>query len=94
MGMSESLLSGYRSLDLSDESSFVGGKILAALGTETIKVEPPGGDPARGRTLFPRVNQEQTRVFAGRGVASEPSMAMDSGQGAGHDAGQGRVLAV
>lgn len=50
--MFESLLSGYRALDLTDEKGFVCGKILAALGVETIKVEPPGGDPARGITPF------------------------------------------
>jgi benzylsuccinate CoA-transferase BbsE subunit len=43
----ESLLSGYRALDLTDEKGFICGKILAALGIETIKVEPPGGDAAR-----------------------------------------------
>jgi crotonobetainyl-CoA:carnitine CoA-transferase CaiB-like acyl-CoA transferase len=50
--MFESLLSGYRALDLTDEKGFVCGKILAALGVETIKVEPPGGDPARGIPPF------------------------------------------
>jgi crotonobetainyl-CoA:carnitine CoA-transferase CaiB-like acyl-CoA transferase len=50
--MLESLLSGYRALDLTDEKGFVCGKILAALGVETIKVEPPGGDPARGISPF------------------------------------------
>ena len=45
--MTESLLNGYRALDLTDGKGFVCGKILAALGVETIKVEPPGGDPAR-----------------------------------------------
>jgi crotonobetainyl-CoA:carnitine CoA-transferase CaiB-like acyl-CoA transferase len=43
----ESLLYGYRALDLTDEKGFICGKILAAMGVETIKVEPPGGDPAR-----------------------------------------------
>ena len=45
--MFESLLSGFRALDLTDEKGFICGKILAALGVETIKVEQPGGDPAR-----------------------------------------------
>jgi crotonobetainyl-CoA:carnitine CoA-transferase CaiB-like acyl-CoA transferase len=45
--MLESMLSGYRALDLTDEKGFICGKILAALGVETIKVEPPGGDLAR-----------------------------------------------
>jgi crotonobetainyl-CoA:carnitine CoA-transferase CaiB-like acyl-CoA transferase len=34
-------------LDLTDEKRVHCGKILAALGVQTIKVEPPGGDPAR-----------------------------------------------
>jgi crotonobetainyl-CoA:carnitine CoA-transferase CaiB-like acyl-CoA transferase len=45
--MLDSLLSGYRALDLTDDKGLICGKILAALGVETIKVEPPGGDPAR-----------------------------------------------
>jgi crotonobetainyl-CoA:carnitine CoA-transferase CaiB-like acyl-CoA transferase len=43
----DSLLTGFRALDLTDEKGFICGKLLAALGVETIKVEPPGGDPAR-----------------------------------------------
>jgi crotonobetainyl-CoA:carnitine CoA-transferase CaiB-like acyl-CoA transferase len=50
--MADSLLSGFRALDLTDEKGFVCGKILAALGVETIKVEKPGGDPARGIPPF------------------------------------------
>lgn len=45
--MADSLLSGFRALDLTDEKGFICGKILAALGVEVIKVEKPGGDPAR-----------------------------------------------
>jgi len=37
----------YRALDLTDEKGFLCGKVLADLGAEVIKVEPPGGDPAR-----------------------------------------------
>ncbi len=45
--MTDGLLSGFRALDLTDQKGFVCGKILAAMGVETIKVERPGGDPAR-----------------------------------------------
>ncbi len=45
--MGEGLLSSFRALDLTDQKGFACGKILAAMGVETIKVEKPGGDPAR-----------------------------------------------
>jgi crotonobetainyl-CoA:carnitine CoA-transferase CaiB-like acyl-CoA transferase len=56
MDMFENLLSGYRALDLTDEKGFICGKILATLGIEVIKVEPPGGDPAR--SILPFLNGE------------------------------------
>ena len=47
------LLSNYRVLDLSDERGHLAGRILADLGADVIKVEPPGGDPLRWRGPFP-----------------------------------------
>jgi benzylsuccinate CoA-transferase BbsE subunit len=44
--MAETLLSGYRALDLTDEKGFVCGKILAALGVDVIKIEKPLRDIA------------------------------------------------
>ncbi len=41
------LLSGCRALDLTDDKGFLCGKILADLGVDVIKVEPPGGEPSR-----------------------------------------------
>lgn len=43
------MLEGIRVLDLSDETGFLAGKILADLGADVIKLESPGGDPARHR---------------------------------------------
>lgn len=45
--LGESLLGGYRGLDLTDGKGLLCGRILASLGAEVIKVERPGGDPAR-----------------------------------------------
>ena len=41
-------LDGVRVLDLSTEMGQYAGRLLADLGADTIKVEPPGGDAARG----------------------------------------------
>ena len=45
-------LEGVRVLDLSDPRGFLAGKILADMGADVIKLEPPGGDPARRRGPF------------------------------------------
>jgi len=46
-GKQEGLLSPYRVLDLTDEKGLLCGKILGDLGADVIKIEQPGGDPAR-----------------------------------------------
>ena len=43
----EYMLAPYRVLDLTDEKAFLCGKILGDLGADVIKIEQPGGDPAR-----------------------------------------------
>ena len=43
----KNMLNGCRALDLTDEKGFLGGKILADLGVDVIKIERPGGDPSR-----------------------------------------------
>jgi len=44
---SDSMLSPYRVLDLTDEKGLLCGKILGDMGADVIKVEKPCGDPAR-----------------------------------------------
>jgi crotonobetainyl-CoA:carnitine CoA-transferase CaiB-like acyl-CoA transferase len=50
--MAMSALGRYRVLDLTDERGWLCGKVLADLGADVIKVEPPGGDPGRRREPF------------------------------------------
>ena len=45
-------LDGIRVLDLTREPGFLAGKLLAELGADVVKVEPPDGDPARRRPPF------------------------------------------
>jgi crotonobetainyl-CoA:carnitine CoA-transferase CaiB-like acyl-CoA transferase len=47
------MLSCYRILDLTTEKAFMCGRALSDWGAEVIKIEPPGGDPARFSGLFP-----------------------------------------
>ena len=41
------MLDGFRALDLTGPEGQLCGRILGDLGADVIKVEPPGGDPAR-----------------------------------------------
>ena len=45
--MPETLLAGVRVVDIAGEPAAMTGRILADLGAEVMKVEPPGGDPLR-----------------------------------------------
>jgi len=45
-------LQPYRVLDLTDERGYLCGRLLADLGADVIKVEPPGGDAARSQGPF------------------------------------------
>ena len=49
---SPTALGSYRVLDMTDEKGFLCGRLLADLGADVIKVEPPGGDRARGQGPF------------------------------------------
>jgi crotonobetainyl-CoA:carnitine CoA-transferase CaiB-like acyl-CoA transferase len=52
MHLTSGNLEGYRVLDLTGEPGFLSGKLLGDLGADVIKIEPPGGDPARRRGPF------------------------------------------
>ncbi|MXZ63295.1 MAG: CoA transferase [Chloroflexi bacterium] len=45
-------LAGVRVVDLATEFAVLAGRVLADLGAEVIRVEPPGGDPGRRRPPF------------------------------------------
>ena len=46
------VLAPYRVLDLTSEDGWLCGRILGDLGADVIKIEPPGGDPARHHGPF------------------------------------------
>lgn len=47
MQKTKKMLSPYRILDLTNERGLICGKVLGDLGADVIKIEKPGGDPAR-----------------------------------------------
>ena len=49
---SPAFLQGFRALDLTTLSGQLCGRMLADLGMEVIKIEPPGGDPVRKLAPF------------------------------------------
>ena len=49
---SQGLLNGYRVLDVTNEMGLLCGKVLGDLGADVIKIEPPGGGPARNTGPF------------------------------------------
>ena len=51
-GVSYSLLQGCRVLDLTDEKGLLCGRILGDFGADVVKIEKPGGDPARNKGPF------------------------------------------
>ena len=52
-------LKGFRALDLTDLKGQLCGRVLAGLGMEVIKIEPPGGDPVRELAPFIRFGDGQ-----------------------------------
>jgi benzylsuccinate CoA-transferase BbsE subunit len=50
--MPDGALAGVRVLDLADRTGALAGKLLAGLGADVVKVEPPGGDPMRALPPF------------------------------------------
>lgn len=52
MASGGAFLNGYRALDLTDLKGQLCGRVLAGLGMEVVKIEPPGGDPVRQMAPF------------------------------------------
>ena len=52
MAQSEGPLAGVRIIDCTDERAIYGAKLLADLGADVVRIEPPEGDPLRHRGPF------------------------------------------
>ncbi len=63
--MEASAMAGLRVLELADQRGSLCGRLLADMGADVIKVEPPGGDPARriGPFLDDRPHPDRSLFF-------------------------------
>ncbi len=64
---SDTLLSGVRVLDLATSRAEMAGRVLADMGAEVIKVEPPAGAPARRLPPFSEGDPERSLYWAAMG---------------------------
>ncbi len=81
------MLSGVRVLDLTDESGWLAGKALAELGADVVKLEPPGGDPGRGRGPFLHGRADPERCLRWLALnTSKRSLVLDLDSAAGRAA--------
>jgi crotonobetainyl-CoA:carnitine CoA-transferase CaiB-like acyl-CoA transferase len=80
------VLAGVRVLDLTDESGWLAGKVLADLGADVVKVEPPGGDPGRRRGPFLGGREDPERCLRWLALnTSKRSVVLDLESAAGRD---------
>jgi len=76
-------LSGMRVVDLADEKGELCGRVLADLGAEVIRVEPPGG--ALSRRLDPMAPDGETSLYFAYRNAGKRSVVIDLESAAGRD---------
>lgn len=70
--------SGYRVVDLTGLEAAYGSRLLAALGAEVIKVEPPDGDPVRSfAPLAPGVAEPESGLWWAFLAAGKKSVVID-----------------
>src|SRR5919109_2824528 len=79
--MGVQFLKGYRALDLTTVSGQLCGRVLADLGMEVIKIEPPGGDPVRNLPPFIQsANGKQLSTTFAHLNAGKASKVLDFGE--------------
>jgi len=82
----EGLLSPYRVLDLTNERGVFCGKLLGDLGADVIKVEKPGGDPARSiGPFFKDIPDPEKSLFWFAYNTSKRGITLDIDTTAGRD---------
>ena len=70
-------LAGIRVVDLTDERAIYGAKLLADLGAQVVRPEPPGGDPLRRRGPLTAADASLWHVFF---ASNRSFVSMQAGQ--------------
>ena len=65
---SDTLLGGVRVIDLATSRAEMAGRVLADMGAEVIKVEPPWGTPSRQLPPFSEADPERSLYWAAMGM--------------------------
>ena len=82
MNKVEGALAGVQILDLTDERGIYGAKLLADMGADMVRLEPPGGDPLRARG--PRANDaDDTSLWHAFFASNRRFFSVDPGTEAG-----------
>src|SRR5215831_1732071 len=80
------MLHGLRVLDLTDARAHLAGRILADLGADVVKVEPPGGDALRRQGPWLGGVEDRERSLAWLALdASKRGIALDLESEAGRE---------
>jgi len=80
-------LSNYRVIDLTNEWGILATRIMAGLGAEVIRIEPPGGDPLRMTPpVVPCADGEELGLFWVHMTGGKSSVVLDLSEPAGIDA--------
>ncbi len=87
------MLAGLRVIEVGDERGHLAGRILADLGAEVIKVEPPAGDPLRRRGPFlPNAPEGEGSIAWLSGNVAKKSVVLDLASCEGDRAAFRRLL--
>ena len=76
-------LGGLRVVDMADEKGELCGRVMADMGAEVIRVEPPGGAPSRG--LPPFTDDGETSLYFAFRNAGKRSAVIDLETEAGRE---------
>jgi crotonobetainyl-CoA:carnitine CoA-transferase CaiB-like acyl-CoA transferase len=80
-----SILAGYRVLDLTEGGCLLGGRLLGDLGADVIQIEPPGGSGSRVGPFYKDIPETEKSLFWMAYCANKRGITLDIKTPEGHD---------